>query len=148
MSKTWFVVRVLTTLVVIGLLIIGGFAIHRIGWSQGYVAGQLAAGGEEGAAAPYAPYSFGHPGRYFGFAPFPFGAGLFLTVGLLILLLIGIGRIFRFWAWRMTGGPQGQYWHRPHGPMPRWCWGWEKPFEERTERTEPEAETGAGEAEN
>ncbi len=149
MSKTWFVVRALAALIVIGLLIIGGFVIHRIGWSQGYVAGQLAAGSEEGAAAPYAPYGFGYPGRYFVFAPFPFGGGLFLAVGLIILLLIGIGRFFRFRAWRMAGGPQGQYWtgrwHRHHGPMPPWCWGWEKPSEESTEKPEPDAETGAAE---
>ena len=151
MSKTRFLVVPLAALIIIGLLIVGGFAIHRIGWSEGYRMGQLAAGGEGGATVPYGPYGFGYP-------------GLFLTVGLLLLLLVVIGKFFRFWAWKMVagpwmmaggpwkvaGGPKGEHWtrhwHRPHGPMPPWCWGWEEPSEKRAEKAEPDAETGAAEA--
>jgi len=94
---------------------------------------------------PYAAYGF----RY---------SGLFVTVGLLLLLLIVIGKFVRFWAWkmawgpwRMAHGPKGEqwtrhwsrHWRRPHGPMPPWCWGWEEPSEEKAE---PDAETGAAEA--
>ena len=142
MSKKRFWVVPLSALIIVSLLIIlGRFAIHRISWSQGYRMGQLAAGGEGVAVVPYA--RFGHP-------------GLFFTVGLLFLLLIVVGKFFRFWAWRMAGGPRmmasgpmgqhwARHWHRPHGPMPPWCWGWEKPPEEKAEQAGPDAETRAAE---
>ena len=144
MSKTRFLVVSLAALIIIGLLILGGLAIHRIGWSQGYKMGQLVAGSEEGATVPYGAYGF----RY---------SGLFLTVGLILLLLIVIGKFFRFWAWKMVGAPWmmahrpegarwARHWHRPHGPMPPWCWGWEEPSEEKAEEAEPGAETAAAEA--
>jgi len=148
MSKTWFLVRALAGLIVIGLLIVGGWAIYRTGWSQGY----LAAGSEAGAIAPYAPYGFGYPGG-------PFGARLFFTVGLFILLLVVIGKCFRFWAWRTAGGPWmmaggpmdrhwARHWHRPHGPVPPWCWGWEKPSDERAEEAGSGAEASDAEGES
>jgi hypothetical protein len=143
MSKTRFFVVPLATLIIIGLLILGGVAVHRIGWSQGYTMGQLAAGGEEGVTVPYVPFGLGYPG------------GLLLTIGLFFLLLIVIGKFFRFfWAWKMFGGPWmmaegpkgerwARHWHRPpHPPMPPWCWDWEKPSEAETE-AEPDAEAGA-----
>jgi hypothetical protein len=148
MSKKWFLVKALAALIIIGLLILGGLAVHRIGWSQGYKVGQLAAGSEQGATVPYAAYGFGY-------------SGMFLTVGLLILLLIVIGKSLRFWAWKMAwgpwmmaggpwkmgSGPRGEHWarhwHRPHGPMPPWCWGWEEPSEEKAE---PDAGTSETEA--
>jgi hypothetical protein len=144
MSKTRFLVVSLAALIIIGLLILGGLAIHRIGWSQGYKVGQLAAGIEEGATVPYGAYGF----RY---------SGLFLTVGLVLLLLIVVGKFFRFWAWKMAwgpwmmaGGPKGErwarHWHRPHGPMPPWYWGWEEPPEEKAEGAEPDMKTGTAEA--
>jgi hypothetical protein len=145
MSKNWLLVKVLAALIIIGLLVLGGLAIHRVGWSQGYKVGQLAVGGEEGARVPYAVYGF----RY---------SGLFLTIGLLLLLLIVVGKFFRFWAWKMAWGPGmmahgpmsahwARHWRRPHGPMPPWwCWGWEEPSEEKAEKAEPAAKTGAAEA--
>jgi hypothetical protein len=151
MSKAKFLVVSLAALIIIGLVILGGLAIHRIGWSQGYKVGQLAAGSEEGAAVPYGPYGFGY-------------SGLFLTIGLLLLLLIVVGKFFRFWAWKMAWGPWkmarspwmiahglkgerwARHWHRPHGPMPPWCWGWEEPPEGEAEKAEPGAETAAAEA--
>jgi hypothetical protein len=148
MSKTRFLVVSLAALIIIGLLLLGGLAIHSIGWSQGYKVGQLAAGGEEGATVPYGPYGFGY-------------SGLFLTIGLLLLLLIVVGKFFRFWAWKMAWGPwmmahglkgqrwarhRAKHWHRPYGPMPSWCWGWEEPSEEEAKKAESGAETAAAEA--
>lgn len=144
MSKKWLVVKALATLVAIGLLILGGFAIHRIGWLQGYRMGQLAAGSERSMTAPY---GFGYP-------------GLFLAVGLALLLLVVIGKFLRLLAWgpwMMAHWPRGRHWtghwpfdktqdwHRPYGPMPPWCWGWEK---SSAGKAEPDAETGAAETEN
>jgi hypothetical protein len=151
MSKNWFLLKALAALIIIGLLILGGLAIHRFGWSQGYKVGQLAAGSEVGATVPYGRYGFGY-------------SGLFVTIGLLLLLLIVIGKFTRFWAWKMVGGPWrmagrswmmahgpkgkrwARHWHRPHGPMPPWCWGWEEPSEEKVEKAEPDVETGGAEA--
>ena len=151
MSKNWLWVKALAALIIIGLLILGGLAIHRVGWSQGYKVGQLAAGSDVGATASYGSYGF----RY---------SGLFVTIGLLLLLLIVVGKFFRFWAWKMAWGPWmmaggpwmmahgpkgkrwtrhwAKHWHRPHGPMPPWCWDWEEPDEEKAE---PDAETSAAE---
>ena len=69
MSKAWCVVRGLAALILVALLVIGGIAIHRIGWSQGYIVGQLAARGDQGMAVPY------------GFGPM----GILLAFGLLFL---------------------------------------------------------------
>jgi hypothetical protein len=148
MSKTRFLAVPVVTLIVIGLLLVGGWAIHRIGWSQGYATGQLATGGQEAAIGPYAPYGLGY-------------LGLFLMVGLvLLLLLVVIGKLFRFWAWTMVAGPWmmaggpwkitgkpneerwAKHWHRRHRPMHPCWWGWEKTSEEKDE-AEPDAQTGA-----
>ena len=139
MRKRFWVVPLAALIIVSLLVILGGFAIHRISWSQGYRMGQLTAGGEGIAAVPYAPYGFGHH------------PGLFITVGLIFLLLVVIGRFFRFCAWRMAGGPRmmsgamARHWHRPHGPMPPWCWGWEKPPAEKAEQAGPDAESDTAE---
>jgi hypothetical protein len=144
MFKRLFWVVPLAALIVVALLILGGFAIHQISWSQGYRMGQLAAGGEGGAVVTYAPYGFGRP-------------GLLITIGLIFLLLIVMGRFLRFWAWKTVGGPWmmahgpgseywARRWHRFNGPVPPWCWGWEKPSEERAEQTGPDAETTTAEA--
>ena len=89
MSRKWFLVRAVAALIVIGLLtgllVVGGVMIYRTGWSQGY----MVAGGEDGATVPYTPFGFGHP------APFP----TFFMIGLFLLLIVVIGRFFRFLAW-------------------------------------------------
>jgi hypothetical protein len=147
MSKGWFVWRIVATVILVGLLAAGGIAIHRLGWAQGYAAGQLEAG--EGAAQlPGAFPGFGHPGWHFGFHPF-FGAGLILTVGLGLLMLALVGKLVRLWVWgsvgrRWTMPPRpmdprwARRWHRYHGPVPPWCWG-EPPQGE----DEPETEDAA-----
>lgn len=150
MSKSWFLVRALVALIVIGLLVVGGLAIYRTGWSQGYAAGQLAVEGEEVATTPYPHYGFGYVGRPFGFAPFLLGAGL------LFLLLVAVGQLFRLLAWKkvMAGGPwppMAMHWHRFHGPVSHgptspWCWEWEQSSEEKAERAGPDAKTSAAEA--
>jgi hypothetical protein len=110
--------------------------------------GQLVAGGQEASTVPYAPYGLSY-------------LGLFLTVGLVLLLLLAtIGKLFGFWAWKaiagpwmMGGGPRrmararrhkhwARHWHRHHGPMPPW--GWEEPSEKDAE---PDAEADSAEAE-
>ena len=153
MSKRWFLWRAVAALIFVGLLIAGGVAIYYLGWSQGYGTGPLPAEGETVAPLPYLPHRFGYVGHPVGFAPFLCGAGFF-KIGLLILMFCIIGKIFRFFAWGMVGGPWmmggprsrrwARHWHRhhPHGPMSPWCWDDEKPSEETTE---PDVETGDAE---
>ena len=145
-NRIW--ARVLAAVVAIGLLVAGGVLVYRAGWSQGYVTSLPVVEGEE-AEAP--AFGFGHPGWRFASvpyraAPFMFGAG-FLKIGLLVLFLAVLGRMFRFVLW----GTAGQFrhpaarWHRMHGPVPPWCWGWEEPSEEQTG---PGAPTGDAEAQS
>jgi hypothetical protein len=150
MSKTRFLLAPLAFLIIIALLIAGGWAIHRIGWSEGYWMGQLATTGEAGATVPYAPYGLSY-------------LALLLTAGLAFLMVLGlIGKLFRLWAWKtlagpwiMAGGPwkmagaptnAARHWRRHHRPMHPWCWGWEEPSEDKTETAEPDAETGNAES--
>ncbi len=142
MSRTRFASLPLIALIIIGLLIMGGLAISRISWAEGYKTGLLAAGVADGAVIPYVPNT---PG---------FG-GFLLTLGLIFILLLVIGKFFRFWAWKAAWGPgmmargkKGEHWakhwhqHRPHGPIPPWCWDWEEPSEEKPEEPEPDVDTG------
>jgi hypothetical protein len=122
-GRNWFVWRVVATVVLLGLLAAGGFAVHRLGWSQGYAAAELADRGEEVPTPPLAP-----PGwRPVGFAR----GGLLLTSLLLgFLFLVFVGKLVRLimWgamagpamAWHGTGGPWHHHWHCRHGPVPPW----------------------------
>jgi hypothetical protein len=151
-QKRFLTVGLAALIIVVCLLVVGGTAIYRGGWSQGYMMGRLAAGGDDGAIAPYALY--GYPRSHFGLSPFLCGAGLF------VLLLVVMGQFFRFRAWKMVaregwpkGGHWAKHWHRhhgpmPHGPMPPWCWGREEPSEEEAEKTEPNGDTGETEPES
>lgn len=149
MSRKLFPTVALAALIVTGLLIVSGLAIHRSGWSQGYVMGRLSAEGGGGAVAPNVPY--GYPGRPFGLLPFLGGAGSLLIVGSLFLLLVVIGRLFHLRAWKMAGGPKAahwaRHWRRFHGPVSPWCWGWEKPSE-KAEQTKPDTSTSDAETES
>ena len=147
MSQTRFPWIPLAILIVIGLLMLGGFAIYRISWLEGYRMGQLVADGmADGKLVPYAAYQ-------------PGCGGLLVTLGALFLLLLVLGKLFRFWAWKTAWGPgrgagesERERWvrhwhaHRPHGPTPPWCWGWEEPAGEKAEEPQPGADTGATEA--
>lgn len=119
-GRNWFVWRAAVAVVLIGLLVAGGFAIHRLGWSQGYAAAERAAQGEEAPTPPLAPP---------GWRPTGFGRG-----GLLISLLLGLlffalaGKLLRFIVWGAMTGPamgwhaMGGSWRRPrhwmHGSVP------------------------------
>lgn len=148
MSHKRFLTAVLAAVLVVGLLIVGGSAIRQSAWSQGYMMGQLAAGGD-GAVAPYAPY--GYPGRFFGYSSSLCGVGPLFTLGLLFLLFVVVGKAFRFWAWKKVSGPEGErwakhwaeHWRRHHGHRPPWCWD-----QEKAEQAEPDAGAGDAEAAN
>jgi hypothetical protein len=144
-KKNWFLWRALASLVLIGLLIVGGLAIHYAGWSQGYAAGQLAAEGEEAVTPSYLPRAW----RPVRFVPYPSGAALLLKVVLAVLFLVIVGKLMRFVIWGVAwpaamAGPwaghwqraywrRAAHWHRTHGPVPPWWWGYEPPGEEAGE---------------
>jgi hypothetical protein len=116
--------RILSALILIGLLVGGGVLLYRAGWSQGYLAAsaakQVAAGGTGPAvplapgALPYGPWFY--PGFFFPFGFFFTGLLVFLA-GLFLLRLIFLP--FRMAAW----GSHHHGW-RHEGweghPMPPW----------------------------
>ena len=100
MKSPRFFPAVLTVLVIVGLLWLGGSAIYRSGWSQGFVMGQLAAKGDGATALPYMAYGSG------------FGPGLGSGVGFLgaclfaffLFALAGLAlKFIGFRRWAMTG---------------------------------------------
>ena len=145
-----FLMKALVGLLVLALLISGASSLQRNAWMQGYMMGQLSAGGDGKAVIPYMAYGLqgsGGPGL---------GGGLtiLLGVGLLALLFVVFGRIFIGRPWATQGGPQGgaqgadeQSWQRMaqahaeraarhwrHGPPG--CW-------DQVEKTEAESSVPA-----
>jgi hypothetical protein len=119
-SRNWFVWPALAAVVLLGLLVGGGFAIHRLGWSQGYAAAELTAQGEEAPTPPLAP-----PGwRPVGFAR----GGLLVSLLLGILFFAFVGKLLRVIMLGAMAGPamcrpaMDGSWRHPrhwmHGPMP------------------------------
>jgi hypothetical protein len=148
MSRRAFYIVPLVALIVVGLLLAAGaFALHNWAWSQGYMAGQLAATGKEMSPPP-----FGYPMR-------PFGARGFLCLPTLLFVFGGfallgmIGKWIHMWTWHgamrrhgrkaMWWGPASWHWH--HGPVPPWCWEWpeEKPTEDAPQAESPETSEAA-----
>jgi hypothetical protein len=140
MYRGRFLAVALTALVIIGLLAIGGAALHRAGYSQGYAMGIQATGREGGPVVFYG----------WGFLPLLCGTGLFFLAGLFLLRLLVFGVFFR--TWKMAGGPHYGHWgkhgHRRHGRMPPWYADRQQPSEEPVEKAEPDAESGATERES
>jgi hypothetical protein len=144
----WFLARAVAMLILIGLVVAGGFAIHYISWSRGYTAGQLTGAGEEAATPPYFPggpeYFVWHSRAMYR----PFGiVGTLFKIGLCILFLGIAFKLIRFVIWgsvfhRAMVGPWAKpwwgphrrrayrrhaRWHRVYGPpMPPWCWDWDE----------------------
>jgi hypothetical protein len=155
----WFLARAAAMLILIGLIVAGGFAIHYISWSRGYAAGQLTSAGENGATPPYFPDDPGYLMWHARSVHRPFGViGALFGIGLCILFFAIVFKLIRFVIWgsvfrrAMAGpwarswyGPHGRRayrrharWHRAHGPMPPWCWDWDEEAEEGDEK--PDAE--------
>jgi hypothetical protein len=121
-SRTWFVWRAVAAVVLVALLVAGGFAVHRLGWSQGYAAAELAGQGEE-ASRLFLPPQGWHP---VGFVR----GGLFISLLLGLLFFALIGKLLRIILWGAMAGPAmcraavGGSWRHPrhgmHGPVPPW----------------------------
>jgi hypothetical protein len=154
----WFLARAVAMLILIGLVVAGGFAIHYLSWSRGYAAGQLTGEGEEVATPPYLPDEPGYFLWHARSAHRPFSViGTLFKIGLCILFFVIVFKLIRFviwgsvfhhamagpWAkswwdprWRRTFWRHAR-WHRVHGPVPPWCWDWN---EDEEADEEPDAE--------
>ena len=126
--------KVVATLIVIAVLVAGGVTIFRAGYAYGYAADSSSIEDQSEMVFPpsFAPYrrSFRpHP----GFMPFFPILGLIFGGGLLLMLIFGIGGLFRFRAWHLAGGPGVGMWgggqRDPRRAMQYWAagcpWGWD-----------------------
>jgi hypothetical protein len=138
MFRIGFFWRLLLAVLLIGLLAVGGMALFRAGWAQGYQVAVLSpASGEAGVPRlpVYAPY----PG--YGFMPFFPPFGLFVCFGGFLLLFLLFGSMFagrRHWA----GGPWhggARYGDWGHGPMPPWVKECKERYEEQSKGSEEAA---------
>jgi len=119
--------RVIGVLLLVGLMVAGGFMAYQTGVARGVtqapvVATAIAQAAENGQAAPNpSMYGYGHtygPGLYpyhhFGFFPFGVCGSI-----LLVFFFFGLLRMIFFRPW------QGSWGHRMHGP---WGKDWEGSF--------------------
>lgn len=133
--------RILATLVLIGLLVGGGFLLYRAGWSQGYLAAsaaKLATPGNNGTVVPWAPGYLGYgpafnPGLFFPFGFFFTGLLIFFA-GFFLLRLIFLP--FRMAAW---GAHRHGGWHEGWEGHPTPPWMRERPAEQGKGETDPSA---------
>jgi hypothetical protein len=134
-SRTVF--RIIIGLIIVGLLVGGGFALYRVGWMQGHNTVQISDGGEVTMMHP------GHfPSARFAMYPhmrgmthfFP-GGGLLLACLPIFSLLLLAGAVAHFsrrrWYQKMAAEhgapPWAEGWHGFHGgpcgpmkPHPKW----------------------------
>ncbi len=125
MFRGRFLAAGLFTLVLIGLLVAGGYSLVRVGWAQGYTAGLEAGPGAE--ALPVVPYAVYPRFGWFGFGFFPFFCGIPLLFfgGLFLLRFLFFGRFMRGWGrggWGRGGWRRGEGWGDGWGPGRRPPW--------------------------
>jgi len=129
MFRFGFLFRFLFALLLIGLLAVGGMALFRSGYTQGYQVGALAASAaSKGTTPPLPAYGYPPMGLYPGYGYPMYGSpfGLFFGIGLFVLFLFMIGGIFRMMAWRHWAGAHGSEFKGPDfGPGgPPWHRHW------------------------
>lgn len=160
MSRKWIVWKVLASLILVGLLVAGGFAVYYAGWTRGHNADQLAEG-EEAEAPSYLPEGFVHPAWRLAMHHRSFGvAGLVFRVILTCLFFIVVCKLIRFviwgprWGFAMMGPWSGPHWgprasrayrryarwHHMHGPC-GW-WDWDGPSDEEGKEADDEPDAG------
>ena len=137
--------RIMLAILLVVVIIGGGFAAYRMGWGQGYLAG--AAAGSEGLEPGLMVPGFGgHLYRPFypGFG-FPF-LGLCFGIGFIFLIMFLVGGLLKPWRRRgWASHPHHGKWE--HGPMPPWAKEWEKYRQKMTE-DEPSGDDSMDEQES
>jgi hypothetical protein len=144
-----FVFRLVSFLVILALLAAGGSLLFRSGFSQGFLAGSLAAGAEGGTQVlpnlPYGMAPYGWYGHGFGFNPLGPILGLLFIGGLIVLFFSFFSRSFRH-----HGGPFGR-WQSEGSDWGPGAWearmkAWHEAHEAEKAGKKPEAEKETGEA--
>lgn len=141
-----FVLRLIGSLLLVGLMIVGGVMVYRAGVAQGIaqapaVAEVLSNAVESGQGLSVPAYGYGYGYPYYGFRPhfgfFPFG-GIFGFI-LFFFLFFGLMRLifFRRWAWGYGHMHRHGHWkgYGPWGPPP-----WAHEDEEGEAQTEKKDE--------
>lgn len=136
-GRGFFIVRLLATLLLIGLLIVGGTALYRAGFTQGYAQAALTATKDAPQAAPgYLGYpGWMYPG--FGFFPFMMFPGMFFFGLLFFFVVVGLFRFAIFGPRRWGYPPMGAHGEHGHGYPPPWARGWSQ-NEPEAGKQEPE----------
>jgi hypothetical protein len=88
-------------ILLIALLVAGGFAIHRLGWSQGYAAAEVTAEDEETPTLPLVPPMAQPYWQPVGFT----SGGLLLSLLLGLILLAFAAKLLRVVIWGAMAGP-------------------------------------------
>ena len=120
LRRYWWVVPA-AGLIMLALLMVGGYALYHMAWTSGYAA----------ASADVAPPPYAYPTSPAGFSGFFWGPGLLVLI--CGLLLFGfVGKLFRLWMWRSmvqrrpSRSPWAWHSRQPHGHVPPWCWDWDE----------------------
>lgn len=93
------------------IMAVSGNAQHAA-WTQGYLSGVVAAGGDSAAIAPALAHAgYGHHGFHGGFGII---GGIF-KLGLFFLMFAFFAKMFGFMMWRLAGRTGGPPWMRGYG---------------------------------
>lgn len=113
MSKTRFWFSLIGSLVLIVVILVGGYMAYQYGFSQGAIAEQAGEAGSVPQPFPFYGHKFYYP--HFGIGNLFFGLLFFFIVFGLIKRLI----FFPFWGWHRR-----PYMHKgwKHYHMPPWFW--------------------------
>ena len=121
----------LAALVVVVLVGFGISGLQQSAWSQGYMLGLAAGGGEGDALSHYLLVSAGRHGPIAG------GFATLFHFGFLLFGLFFVAKMLRMISWRMAGGPEG--WAR-HSRHHKGCHGM-SPWHREEEHDDSEAES-------
>jgi len=140
----------LMTLLVVVVLVTGGFALFRVGFAQGYSTGITAEGDGSAIAFPDGFQRGFGPNIGYPMGVFVFGRliGMFFFVGLLIMLIGGIKRMFWYRHWKTAGGPGSEVWKDWHYHPGAYKWGpppWAKDENISNKSDEPDETSGPAE---
>ncbi|MBN1315234.1 MAG: hypothetical protein JXA42_07195 [Anaerolineales bacterium] len=99
-------------MLVVGLIVVAAFAMVSNARLQGFMLGQMAAGGSEGMMMPFAMYGMGSFGLI---KPLLCLGGLFLIGGFFLLPLLMMAKFCRAKAWQKMNGKKDEEWceHAP-----------------------------------
>ena len=98
LQSSRFVWMTIVGVLLLGLLVAGGFVVHRLGWSQGFAASAAEAEGADVPVPPMAPSGW----RPLGFR---LDGVLLLAVVLGFLLIAMTGKLLRLFVWGLMGAP-------------------------------------------